>query len=768
MKSIFSVISICYLLSYGCTQRKSPSNEIETAPLSPTESIKKIKLQDGYSIELVAAEPMIQDPVAMAWDPNGDLYVAEMNTFMMDAKGTDQHKPYSKVKKLVDENGDGIMDKSTVYIDSLLLPRLLLPIGDEILIQITDTQHIYAYKDTNQDGKADSRRIVFQNNAIDHRNMEHQNGGLVWNLDNWIYPTRDNLRYKYINGNLTADTMYDHMIGQWGMTTDDYGRLYYSEAGPGLPAVQFQQLPQYGALNFSDQYDDDFTIPYPIIQNIDANGAEYALDTTTKFLKRFTSGCGQSIFRGDRLPADMQGDYFIPEPVARIIKRGKIEVTNGKRVIHNAYKSEEWLASSDFNFRPVNSYTGPDGCFYIVDMYRGIIQEGEFADENSSLAKTIKKYNLDKIKGYGRIYRVKHKDFKPDQAKPNLLSKSNQELVKLLNHPNGWWRDNAQQLLIVRNAFDIVSSLEQIILDPASTDLFKIHAIWTLEGLHRLSDSMIIHSLHDKSSRVRKTGIWASESQIKTDNTVIIQELKKLINDTDIDTKSQLYLSLRSWGGKPEEKSVQELVDNSINNELIQYSHKLYIENKQRIENEKKSFSTWTKADKELIKKGEIIFNGFCATCHGKDGKGIQVGNAPMQAPPLAGSPRVLGDKIMLIQIVLHGISGELDGKNYPAAMTPQKHNTDEYIASVLSYLRNNTVMNHRASLISKQEVEDIRITSPAGTEIPNLRLYEIYKLARNEMKNWDSGKPGSNGTRWGGRFLNARERDSIRLSIKK
>ncbi len=743
------------------------SRNPDTKPLSPAESIKKIQLPPGYKIELIAAEPLIQDPVGMAWDANGDMYVVQMNTFMLDAHGTNQSKPYSQIKKLRDTNEDGIMDVATIFVDSLLLPRVVLPVGDELFVQLTDTQHIYAYKDTNNDGIADVKRIAFHNYTIDHRNMEHQNGGLVWNLDNWIYPSRDNLRYKYENGNLKADTMNDYMIGQWGMTADDQGRLYYSEAGPGLPAVQFEQMPKYGSLNFADQYDDDFSIPYPVIGNVDAQGGEYAIDSINKTLMRFTSGCGQSIYRGDQFPADVVGDYFIAEPVARIIKRGKIEVKNGKRIIHNAYEQKDWLASSDFNFRPVNTYTGPDGCFYIVDMYRGIIQEGEFAQDDSYLSKKISEFRLDSIKGKGRIYRVYHQDFSPINKRPQLLSKSNKELVGLLGHSNGWWRDMAQQLLIFRNARDIIPDLKKNISIRSTSGLLRIHSIWTLEGLNALSELDVLTGLNDPLEMVRKTTVWASEKFIGANSKSIISALKKMFDDESTDVKTQLYLSFRTYGGRDNESFVDSIVRANPDMETIQYSHKVYLENKSKLEKDSKSIAAFSAEDNASIARGNTTFRTFCASCHGQDGKGIQMGNAPLQAPPLAGSPRVQGDKIMLIQILLYGLSGALDGHHYPGPMIPQKHNSDQWIADVLSFIRSNQTMNHHAPLISATEVEDIRLTSPNPESPPDLRTFEIYKLGRSEAQNWAGGKPGSNGNKWGGRFLNRQERDSIKNTLK-
>ena len=163
-------------------------------PLSPLESIEKIQLPPGFHVELVASEPMVQEPVAISWDGNGRMYVAEMNTYMKDANASGEFEHTSRIKLLEDTDGDGRMDKFTVFVDSLLLPRAILCVGDQLLVQETNVQHIRSYRDTNGDGKADEKKMVFRNDVLDVRNLEHQNGALMWNMDNWIYPSRDNLR----------------------------------------------------------------------------------------------------------------------------------------------------------------------------------------------------------------------------------------------------------------------------------------------------------------------------------------------------------------------------------------------------------------------------------------------------------------------------------------------------------------------------------------------------------------------------------------------
>lgn len=709
-------------------------------PLSPAQSMKLVQLPPGFELQLVASEPMVQEPVGMAWDGNARLYVVEMNTYMKDAAGTGEYEPTSRIKLLEDTNYDGRMDKSTVFIDSLVLPRVVLPVGDELLVTVTNQRHIWSYKDTDGDGKADTKKMVFQNDDADVRNLEHQNGGLLWNLDNWIYPSRDNLRYKFKNGKLIGDTLVDNMIGQWGMTTDNYGRLFYSEAGPGLPAVQIQQNPAYGALNFNDQYTADFTKPWPIVGTIDAQGGRAALRPEDNTLKEFTSGCGQSIFRGDRMPKDMIGDYFIGEPVGRIIKRGKVHNRNGKIFIEDAYKEQDWLASADMNFRPINTYTGPDGCFYIVDMYHGIIQESEWTTPDSYLGKIIAEKKIYENRGMGRIYRVIHKDFPRDNTRPNMLNEPASRLVSYLAHPNGWWRDMAQQLLIVRNDRSVIPDLIKT-ASSAPDHLARIHALWTLEGMEAMDKATILVALSDKDPMVRKTAVWISEMFIKKNDKEIISRLGEMKSDPSADVKVQLSLSLRSSDNPDAKAVVTSLLKENPGNEMMQFSYTTFTEAQQRKKEELQRTRNLGPAERKLITEGAVIFKQLCATCHGADGKGITIPGKNMPAPPLAGSPRVRGDKIALTQLLLNGLTGPVDGKTYTDKMPSMWGQSDEWIASVLSYIRNSGDLGNKSSVVTTSEVKDIRANTPKIPEGMTLQMLEIFKLGRAERSNWDKKK---------------------------
>jgi mono/diheme cytochrome c family protein len=747
--SLFT-ISAALILFYACAnnERRIPAGfkrvVLDTnppvKPLSPEESMKLIQLPPGFKVEVVASEPMVQEPVGMAWDGNGRLYVVEMNTYMKDAAATGEYEPLSRIKLLEDTDNDGKMDKSTIFIDSLILPRVVLPVGNELYVTVTNQRSIRSYKDSNGDGIADQHKIVFKSDDPDVRNLEHQNGGLLWNLDNWIYPSRDNLRYKYRDGALIADTMIDNMIGQWGMTTDNYGRLFYSEAGPGLPAVQIQQGPAYGALNFNDQYTAEFTKPWPIIGTVDAQGGREALRPEDNTLKEFTSGCGQSIFRGDRMPKDMAGDYFIGEPVARIIKRGKVLNRDGKIYIQDAYKQQDWLASADMNFRPINTYTGPDGCFYIVDMYHGIIQESEWTTPDSYLGKIIAQKELFRNKGMGRIYRVVHEDFKPDRTKPNMLSEPSAKLISYLGHPNGWWRDMAQQLLIVRSDTSVIPALKKTAV-TSSEHLARIHALWTLEGMNAVDKLTLFTALSDNDAWVRKTAVWISEMFITKNDQQVIDSLGKMVNDTSADVKIQLSLSLRSNKTAAAHKIVRSLLDSNADNSMMQFSYTTFVDAQKSREEELKRTRNLGPAERKLITDGAVIFKQLCATCHGADGKGINVPGKNMPAPALAGSPRVKGDKIALTQLLLNGLTGPVDGKTYTDKMPSMWAQSDEWIAAALSYIRNSGDLGNKSSVVTPEEVKNTRANTPKIPEGMTLQMLEIFKLGRAERTNWDKKK---------------------------
>lgn len=687
--------------------------------------MKTIHVPAGFHLQLVAAEPDIQEPVAIAWDGNGRLYVAEMRSYMQDINGTGEQLPVCRVTRLEDTDGDGRMDKHTVFIDSLVLPRMMLVLGDKLVVNETYGYNLNAYRDTNGDGHADEKISMYHSDQSDDANLEHQRSGLVWNIDNWIYTTRSPVRFRYSNGMLEADSIYS-TAGQWGLAHDDYGRLFFSSAGGEVPALDFQQSPAYGRLGVDSQLENNFEAVYPMISTPDVEGGKIRLreDST---LNHFTASCGQTVYRGDALPATMRGDLFICEPAGRLIRRARIDHRDGAIYLRNAYDSTEFLRSSDMNFRPVNTDTGPDGCLYIVDMYHGIIQEGNWTRPGSYLRPQILAHGLDKHINRGRIYRLVHDGITPGPA-PHLQDASNDALVQALSHPNGWWRDNAQKLLVIHNDRSVVPALKGMLSDKpgfwnkAVNPLGRLHALWTLEGLHAVDETLLQQLYSDEDPAIRAAAIRITEPLLRKGNAHVLAALEPLQKDTSADVRIQLAQSLRYSKTAQARDLLAQLASGAGNSRILMAVVK---ESLQEEDPEMKELRLATarmdEEDKALVFAGAAEFSQLCANCHGPDGKGL-----PSQiAPPLAGSARVNGPKEILVRILLNGLTGPIDNKAYPGSMLPLAANKDDYIAAVASFVRN--TMGNKARVIGPDDVQEIRAAS--GSRDKPWTMQELAKI---------------------------------------
>ena len=710
MKRTFSITGLLLLcvIIFNCTVTKNttanktgnpyPTRTFDSTPsvdyLSPEQSLKTFNLPAGYHLELVASEPMIKEPVAIAWDGNARMYVAEMLTYMQDADATGEQRPVSRVLLLEDIDNDGKMDKSSVFIDSLLLPRMILCVNHELLVNETNTITVNAYKDANGDGKADQKRTVFEKDGyrLADANMEHQRSGLDWNLDNYIYLTYDPVRFRYKNGMLEADSIYSGPGGQWGVTHDNYGRLFLTSAGSENPLVRVQMNPSYGALDMPDQANNEFQQVWPIIATPDVQGGLMRLRADST-LNHFTGACGQSIYRGNTYPKDFDGDYIICEPVARIIRRAEVINLKGKIIVQNSYYKQEFIASTDMNFRPVNSYTGPDGNLYIVDMHRGIIQQGNWTRPGSFLRGKIDAKGLAKNVGHGRIYRLVYDGYKQGE-KPKMLDEPASKLVTYLDHTNGWWRDNAQKQIVLLNDKSVVPTLKQIVRGEQATlpakpsHLARLHALWTLEGLDAIDRDILYTALKDEHAQIRKAAVIISEPYLIKDDEDIIARLSQLKNDPSYDVRLQLFLSFYSIKPTMGASLTQELLTANTSNEMFAAAQKSMDRNNE-IKTYGSRLANIPAEERKLILAGSNVFTSLCVTCHGPGGKGMTVaGTSSLAAPPLTESKRINGDKASLVKIILHGLSGPIDGKEYPSVMPSLGANSDEWVASVVNYVR--------------------------------------------------------------------------------
>ena len=693
---------------------------------SPKESMDLMEIEEGYSVELVACEPMVDEPAALAWDGDGKLYVAELNTYMQDIDGKNQHAPVCRVVLLEDTDDDGMMDKRTVFVDKLVLPRMIQPLGDLVIIRETDTFDLHSYRDTNGDGVADEKKLVYQGGNRGG-NLEHQPSGLVWNIDNWMYVTYTNRRYRWTGDRIVSEELPDGS-GQWGVTHDDVGRNFFCSAGGENPAMAFQQPLVYGAISLPGEKEQGFHEVFPLVQIPDVQGGHGRYRKESLTLNNFTGCAGQHIFRGDRLPADFYGDYIIPEPVGRLVRRAKVINEDGKIVLRNATPGTEFLRSRDANFRPVHASTGPDGCLYICDMYRGIIQEGSWVRPGSYLRGVVEEYGLDKNIGRGRIYRVVH-ETTARGPRPQMLKESPAQLVNHLSNPNGWWRDNAQKLIVVSGDTSVAPSLEKV-AQESDNPLARLHALWTLDGLGVTSIALLSEKLADPDNRVRSAAIRILEPRLTKGTKELTNALAPLINDPDPNIAIQLALSLGHSGAPGGEKLIQEIRENHDDNPniaaIVRYVNGRINDAKQR------------RLKDEFLAKGETNYKAICAACHAENGMGTAAPGLEevTLGAPLVGSPRVLGKKDIPIKIMLKGMMGELDGKNYPGPMLPLESYDDEWIASVLTYVRK--TWGHNASLVTSKDVAAVRAAVKDRQEMwQSKEILAMAPIATSAMAKW-------------------------------
>ena len=676
-------------------------------PLYPEEEAKKFILPEGYSIEPILTEPQIEQPGAIAFDGNGRMFVLELRTYMLNIDSEGTLEPVSRISRWEDTDTDGIYEKGTVFVDSLIFPRFVLPYGkDAVLTMNSDEDIVYKFTDTNGDGKADIKEF-FANNYGRSGNVEHQQAFMYYNMDNWLYSTYNAFRVRETpTGVIRENTGYNR--AQWGVTHDDDGKVWFLGGASGLPS-QFQFPVHYGNFKFESNYAEGFEVPWGADVKIgDLQEGMDRVSESTGGPTRVTGAAGNDIYRGDRLPKELYGQLFYGEPVARIVRQVNPVVTEGLTTLHNAYQEQksEFLKSTDPLFRPVDMATAPDGTLYIADMYHGIIQEGNWAQEGTYLRTKIKQYQLDKVIQLGRIWRITHKSMPRNKTKPNMLNESPAELVKHFEHPNGWWRDQAQQLLVLTQDRSVAPKLEAMVRQDKNL-LARFHALWSLEGLGMLKPELVRELFKDPNPRIRIQAIRAAETLYKAGNNSFGRDYLDFLKDKNVDVVIQGMLSANILKVPSLDIEIKKLLT-ANNAKGIQTIGKQIL-NPTEVRNWWEiSDSKLTDVQKGSLKKGQVVFNELCVQCHGIDGNGTPVGDGLVMAPALTGSSRVQSHPEYIVKTIMHGLQGPLDGKTYAAGiMVGNKEQSDEWIAAIASYIRTN--LSNKASMVTTEEVTKIR-----------------------------------------------------------
>lgn len=699
-------------------------------PLYPTEAAKLFSLPAGYKIEAVLTEPEIQQPGAIAFDGNGRMYVLELRSYMLTADSKDELEPISRISRWEDKNKDGVYETGTTFVDSLIFPRFVLPYGkDCILTMESDADNVYKYTDTNGDGAADKKEF-FTNKYGRSGNVEHQQAFMYYGMDNWLYSTVNAFRVRETpNGVIREKTGSNR--AQWGVAHDDDGKLWFQGGASGVPSY-FQFPIQYGNYDVPKPFAEGFEIAYGLpIKIADLQEGMDAVRQPDGSLNRVTGSAGNDVYRGDRLPDNLKGQLFYGEPVARIVRQINPVVTEGLTQLHNVFQEQqsEFLRSSDPLFRPVDMATAPDGTLYIVDMYHGIIQEGQWTQKGTYLRTKIEQYQLDKVVGLGRIWRITHDTKERDKNSPKMISQKSLELLKHLEHPNGWWRDAAQQLIVLRKDLSVVPALEEMVLKNKNP-LARVHALWCLEGLGALKLETVRLLLKDGNPRIRIQALRASETLYKAGAKKLEADYKSMLNDVSTDVVIQAMLTSKFLKAPDLEKTIKALMDKNTTAGVKFVGEQILAPPAPRNMGPFGG-SQLSEDQKEIIARGEVIYNELCSACHGINGMGTPAGEGKLMAPALAGSLRVQSHPEYAVRVVLHGMQGSIEGKTFTGSMmAPMKNQSDQWIADVVSYIRNG--LSNDASLISKEQVATIRATTASQSVL--YEFDQLYKTIPKEI----------------------------------
>lgn len=733
LRSRACYVLLVFILFSGC----------KTDYEEPEISLEGYQIAEGFELEVIASEPFLEAPVAIDFDNQGRIWTVEMRGYMQTLTGESESMPNGVISILEDKDGDGVVDHSKVFLDSLVLPRAIAHVYGGLLYAEPPNLWFVEIED-DKPGK----KILVDSLYADEGNVEHQPNGLMMNLDNWIYNARSHFRYQKKDGVWHKEPTA--FRGQWGITKDNFGRLYYNNNSTQimgdyvLPNVltknqYYEPKDGLGKVLTRNQR------VYPLHATLVNRGYEKGVLDQDSMLVNVTSSCGPLVYRGGQFPTAYDQNAFVCAPEVNLIKRNLLTFDGPVTTATQAWDNREFIASTDEGFRPVNLSSGPDGGMYVVDMHRGIIQHGAYM--TSYLRERLAAAGMDKMIGMGRVLRVKSKD-KALSTIPDFANQKAEGLVDLLSHENGWVRDRAQQLIIQENLTDAIPLLQSLLTD-SKNPLASVHALYALEGLEGLNSQVLIDAA--KSENVDLTAhallLLPKFNVNESENIALVDALIKREDPTiDLYLISFLGNSLHDAPATPVIAQLLQRRSTKLYEEMLLSvsagSEAKLIKNGGEFRKELVANLEQTLANKQIDKKywiyeqeslplddrthGLQLYRETCAACHGGNGRGVEG-----LAPPLDNSDWVKGSVDRLVLVLLHGLKGpvSVNGEQYEfnAQMPGLANNaefSDQDITDLVTYLSNAFGTSSRGA--NAQKVKALRNTKPKAGAFTEAELNSI------------------------------------------
>jgi len=548
-----------FLMVFSLTAAVVRGDGPGNAARPPGEERSALVLADpALTIELVAAEPEVASPVAIAWDEEGRLYVAEMLDYPTATTS-------GRVRLLEDRDGDGRYERATVFADGLPFPNGVLPCFGGVLV--TAAPDLWFLRDNDGDGRAEERRAVLT--GFGEGNTQLRANGLTWGLDNRIYVANGrsdgavrapsdpsgravSIRHRDLRFSLQAGTGADARhpravaveaiagFSQFGLPRDDWGDRFPSWNTVPIRHVVLEQqsLDRNPFLAETSSVAD-------VLDPADGGRIFGISPAQARFNREsvafFNASCGPLIERGGLLPAAYHGNAFVCEPLGNLVHRRALEPSGVTFIARRVEQGREFLASTDPAFRPVNLANGPDGALYVVDMYRELVEHPQFVPEPARGSVDFRRWH-----DRGRIWRVRPKTAPAVAAsRPSLREADERTLVALLGTRNAWWRDTAQRLLVERRDRSSVPLLKEALQD-AARPLARLHALWTLAGLDAVGPEMVRRLARDPHPGLREHALRVASDRDRRERAHLLptESLIALADDPAVRARFQACLAL--------------------------------------------------------------------------------------------------------------------------------------------------------------------------------------------------------------------------------
>ncbi|HAV62158.1 MAG TPA: hypothetical protein DCY13_07310 [Verrucomicrobiales bacterium] len=581
-------------------------------PLAPHQSERSFRVPPAFRMELVAAEPLIAEPSGVCWDEYGRLYVSELHGYNLEGQydidelnrsgeldrvvrriqANDRAKEaalagtYGVVKRLFDDDGDGRMDRATVFADNLPPCYGLVAARGGIIVACAPD--IVYLADHDGDGRAEIREVLFT--GFKTGVLERGINAPQWGPDNWIYfggghgadsvtgprlpePVRlgsSDFRIRSDGSAIEPVAGRTHTFGH--AFTPEGDRVVISTSTPGIQVIP---LPwRYLARNAdlavpslernAAGYNRVFPVapphPWRTRRAEDPGFYKYYRDrygaSDSEAGGYFTSACSPIVYQDVAFPEEYRGDHFVCEPAQNLIHRAKIRWEGPELRLERAPGEErsEFLASTDQWFHPMNLAHGPDGALYITDFYREIIED------YSAIPRYLQQlYGLTNGMHHGRIWRLTHNDA-PRTPAAEMASLSDPELAVHVSSPQQWRRETARRLLVERKAAGVASRLSRILADQASPSFAAINALHTLDGLGGLSADDVENALRHRLWAVRRHAMQVGDRHLSGKNGVGAFVEGWLTNSANLRGEARFLLQFAlSLGESPHPQAIAQL-----------------------------------------------------------------------------------------------------------------------------------------------------------------------------------------------------------------